>query len=135
MAAALVNGFLTDFGVLRDNNPAQRIDPQEIASEKVRVSTKLKQGGNAEVQSVNQSISHLETSVEAVVEDSGTLINLNQGANADINGEDQSTSHLDIKVEKTVVEDSGMLTSGYSHVPVDAGNSWSFLICTVLCCE
>ena len=70
MAAALVNGFLTDFGVLRDNNPAQRIDPQEIASEKVRVSTKLKQGGNAEVQSVNQSISHLETSVEAVVEDS-----------------------------------------------------------------
>ena len=98
-AAALVNGFLTDFGVLRDNNPAQRIDPQEIASEKVRVSTKLKQGGNAEVQSVNQSISHLDTSVEAVV------------------------------------EDSGMLTSGYSHVPVDAGNSWSFLICTVLCCE
>ena len=35
MAAALANGFLTDFGVLRADSPAQqRIDPQEIASEK-----------------------------------------------------------------------------------------------------
>ena len=60
MAAALANGFLTDFGVLRANSPAQqRIDPQEIAREKVRVSTKLEQERNAEFHSSNQSISQL----------------------------------------------------------------------------
>ena len=137
MAAALANGFLTDFGVLRADSPAQqRIDPQEIAREKVRVSTKLEQERNADIhsgnqsvnhldahsvnqsinqldiQSVNQSISQLETCVErTVVEDHGTLIKLEQEGNADIHRVNRSISQQNIKVEENVVEDSGTLTS------------------------
>ena len=60
MAAALANGFLTDFGIQRADSPEQRrIDPQEIAREKVRISTKLEQERNAEFHSSNQSISQL----------------------------------------------------------------------------
>ena len=70
MAAALANGFLTDFGILRADSPEQRrIDPQEIAREKVRISTKLEQERNAEFHSSNQPISQLDTCVEVKMEE------------------------------------------------------------------
>ena len=113
MAAALANGFLTDFGILRADSPEQRrIDPQEIAREKVRISTKLEQERNAEFHSSNQSISQLDTCVEGtVVEDSDTLIKLEQMRNSYSHSVNQSICFVDIKVEeKNVVEDSDTLT-------------------------
>ena len=124
-AAALVNGFLTD--IQRDNNPAQRIDPQEIAREKVKISKILEQASNADIHSGNQSIDQLDIKVEEnVVEDSITLIKLEQKGNADIHSDIQSTSHLDIKVEETVVKDSGTLTSPDSSFIVKSGTSNCF---------
>ena len=113
MAAALANGFLTDFGILRADSPEQRrIDPQEIAREKVRISTKLEQERNAEFHSSNQPISQLDTCVEGtVVEDSDTLIKLEQMRNSYSHSVNQSICFVDIKVEeKNVVEDSDTLT-------------------------
>ena len=115
----MVNGFLTDFDILIDHNPAQRIGPQEIAREKVKISTTLEQGSNADIHSGNQSIDQLDIKVEEnVVEDSITLIKLEQKGNADI--------HSDIKVEETVVKDSGTLTSPDSSFIVESGTSNCF---------
>ena len=99
MAAALANGFLTDFGVLRADSPAQqRIDPQEIAREKVRVSTKLEQERNTDIHSGNQSVNHLDAH------------SVNQSINQlDIQSVNQSISQLETCVERTVVEDHGTL--------------------------
>ena len=123
----MVNGFLTDFDILIDHNPAQRIGPQEIAREKVKISKILEQASNADIHSGNQSIDQLDIKVEEnVVEDSITLIKLEQKGNADIHSDIQSTSHLDIKVEETVVKDSGTLTSPDSSFIVKSGTSNCF---------
>ena len=134
-AAALANGFLTDFGVLRaDSLAQQRINPQEIAHEKVRISTKLEKERNTDVYSGNQSVNQLDIKVEEnVMEDSDTMTKLEQEGNVDIHIGNQSISYVDIKrefkMEENDVED--MLTSPDLSLTVKSGNNGSFFFSTI----